>query len=214
MSRREPDEPVQRGNLEPGDEAQPVDTTKGYETSDVNILGVAKVMIAFGIFAAVSGLAAYGIGKLINTYIARQDGPQSRWSHTVDLRPLGNMSSNPDMQNKMSKTIQQFPAPRLQTDDGLQDLADLHAREDLLLNNYSWADREHGKVRIPIARAMELIAQRGLPVAPAVNRAPVMTGDKVPQVDIPLTNGFARTGFESDEAQAIAERGRVAERKK
>ena len=46
-------------------------------------------------------------------------------------------------------------------------MADLHAREDLLLNNYSWVDQAQGKVRIPIERAMELIAQRGLPVAPA-----------------------------------------------
>ena len=35
---------------------------------------------------------------------------------------------------------QQFPTPRLETDDGNQDLADLHAREDLLLDYYSWVD--------------------------------------------------------------------------
>ena len=40
---------------------------------------------------------------------------------------------------------QQFPTPRLQTDDGNQDMADLHAREDLLLENYSWVDRGAGQ---------------------------------------------------------------------
>ena len=30
-----------------------------------------------------------------------------------------------------------FPTPRLETDDGNQDTADLHAREDLLLDHYS-----------------------------------------------------------------------------
>ena len=72
------------------------------------------------------------------------------------------------MQNKMAAMTQQFPTPRLQIDDGNQEIADLHAREDLLLENYSWVDQSQGKVRIPIERAMELIAQRGLPVAPAV----------------------------------------------
>ena len=81
---------------------------------------------------------------------------------------------------KIAESAQSFPLPRVQTDDGNQDVADLHVREDLLLDNYSWADQSQGKVRIPIERAMELLAQRGLPVAPAVEQAPLMTGDVKP----------------------------------
>jgi hypothetical protein len=92
----------------------------------------------------------------------------------------------------------------LQTDDGNQDIADLHAREDLLLDHYSWVDRSQGKVRIPIERAMELLAQRGLPQAQAVVKAPLMTGDQEPTVAVPLTKGFARTGYELDQAAAQA----------
>jgi hypothetical protein len=83
----------------------------------------------------------------------------------------------------------------------MQDVADLHAREDLLLNNYSWVDESQGKVRIPIERAMELLAQRGLPVAPAVDQPPLMTGDTRPVVAVPLTNGFAPTGYEQEQAE-------------
>ncbi len=72
----------------------------------------------------------------------------------------------------MAALTQEFPTPRVQTDDGNQDVADLHAREDLLLDNYTRVDGKPGEVRIPIERAMELIAQRGLPVAPAVQQAP------------------------------------------
>ena len=61
--------------------------------------------------------------------------------------------------------VQRFPTPRLQTDDGNEEIAEMHAREDLLLDYYSWVDRSSGKVRIPISRAMQLIAQHGLPVA-------------------------------------------------
>jgi hypothetical protein len=54
------------------------------------------------------------------------------------------------------------PAPRLQPDP-LQDLRTLHADEDAILNSYGWVDRKAGIVRIPVQRALELLAQRGLP---------------------------------------------------
>ncbi len=99
---------------------------------------------------------------------------------------------------------QSFPTPRLQTDDGDQDVTDLHAREDLLLDHYSWVDQQQGKVRIPIARAMELIVKYGLPVAPQARPTePLMTGDKAPAVAAPLTNGFARTGYEQQALETM-----------
>ena len=58
---------------------------------------------------------------------------------------------------------------------------------------------------------MELVAKNGLPVAPDVNHAAALTGDGKPgMVTVPLTNGFARTSFEQEEATAEA----VAERRK
>ena len=57
---------------------------------------------------------------------------------------------------------QWFPGPRLQTAPEV-DLATFRAGEDEELNNYAWIDRKAGVVRIPIALAMNLIAQRGLP---------------------------------------------------
>ena len=77
-------------------------------------------------------------------------------------------------------------------------MTDLHGREDLLLDNYSWVDKPGGAVRIPIERAMELTAQRGLPVAPAEQRQALMMGDAEPHVQMPLTDGFARTGYEQE----------------
>ncbi len=68
-----------------------------------------------------------------------------------------------------------FPTPRLEIDDGNQATADLHAREDLLLNHYSTIEGGGGAIRIPISRAMELIAQRGLPVN-AATATSVQTG--------------------------------------
>jgi hypothetical protein len=181
-----------------------LDSSKGYEASDVRVSGVVVFLVALTIFAVVTGLLAYGLGKVLDARMSKEDGPPSRWTRPVDVRPLGNMPSNPEMQSKLSEMTQSFPTPKLQTDDGSQDVADLHAREDLLLNNYSWLDQSQGKVRIPIERAMELIAQRGLPVAKAVEQAPLMTGDQKPMIAVPLTNGFARTAYELEQAAAVA----------
>ena len=51
--------------------------------------------------------------------------------------------------------------PRLQTAPKV-DLARLRANEDARLMTYGWVDRDHQIAHIPVARAMEIIAGRGL----------------------------------------------------
>jgi hypothetical protein len=177
-----------------------VDASLGYERSDVGVTGILVFVVALTIFVVVGGVLCYGIGKVINARMNKEDGPNSKWTKTVDVRQLGNLPSNPELQNKMAEITQTFPTPRVQSDDGNQDVADLHTREDLLLSNYTWVDESKGTIRIPIERAMELIAQRGLPVAQPVQAQALMTGDSTPTVPVPLTNGFARTAFEQEEA--------------
>ncbi len=55
------------------------------------------------------------------------------------------------------------PVPRLQT-DAPRDLRSMRAREEEALDGYGWVDRNAGIVRIPIDRAMDLLARRELPV--------------------------------------------------
>jgi hypothetical protein len=47
-----------------------------------------------------------------------------------------------------------------------QDLESYQATQSAKLEGYGWVDEETGVVRIPIERAMELLAERGLPVEP------------------------------------------------
>ncbi len=195
-----------------GPRKEEIDASSGYELSDVRVTGIMVFLTALAIFVAVTGVLCYGIGKVINSWMDKQDGPNSKWTKSVDVRQLGNLANNPELQNKVAALTQQFPTPRLQSDsgDGSQDLMELHEHEDLLLNNYSRVDGKPGQVRIPIERAMELIAQRGLPVAPTAQKAAEMAGDHEPGVTIPLTNGFARTGYEVDQKQAENARGEHA----
>lgn len=175
----------------------------GYETTDVNVNGIA-VFLA-GLFGSVLifFVFCFVLGKVINGAIKKEDGPVNKWSQNVDYSgatenaPRQDMASAAEMEQKQLKQITStFPAPRLDTDDGEQATADLHAREDLLLNYYS---TDNGTIRIPITRAMELIAQRGLPVEQASPKTEVaMFGDDNPVILAPLTTGFARTGYELD----------------
>jgi hypothetical protein len=198
-------------NQHGGHEPDKVDASQGFERTDANVTGIAVFLTALAIFVAVTGLLCYGIGAWFNARLNREDGPNSKWTKTADVRQLGNMPSSPELQNKVAELTKSFPTPRLQTDDGNQDVADLHARESLLLDNYTWVDQPGGKVRIPIEHAMELIAQRGLPVAPAVQTAPLMAGDSKPTVTLPLTDGFAPTAYEqAEQAQEEALRKQEA----
>jgi hypothetical protein len=54
------------------------------------------------------------------------------------------------------------PGPQLQIDPS-DELRRLHDDENLLLTRYGWIDKPRGRVRIPIDRAMAVIAARGLP---------------------------------------------------
>ena len=64
------------------------------------------------------------------------------------------------------------PQPRLEFNLD-QSLAALRGREAVSLARYGWVDRQHGVARIPVERAMALLAQRGLPGWPStVPRAP------------------------------------------
>jgi hypothetical protein len=54
------------------------------------------------------------------------------------------------------------PEPRLQLDAN-KELRQMRAAEDAALNSYGWVDRSSGSVRIPIERAMEILAKKGLP---------------------------------------------------
>lgn len=191
-------------------EPEHVDTSHGYERSDVRVNGIVVFLTALSILVAVSWVLCYGIGKVINVVLNHEDGPTSKWAKVADVRDLGNLANNPEMQSKVAQLTQQFPGPRLQNDsgDGAQDLAALHDREDLLLDHYSKIDGSD-KIRIPIDRAMEIIAQRGLPTAPAEVKTPLLTGETAPAVTAPLTNGFTRTAYEQDvAAQKKAEQAR------
>ena len=123
-------------------ESTPIEPNKrGYETSDANLGAIGKYGIGL---AVVCGLALIFMFMMLQNFRANQRKQEP---------PLSPMASQ-------RETLP--PEPRLQiqpNDDWLQ----YKAREDSLLQSYGWVSREAGVVRLPIDRALELVAQRGLP---------------------------------------------------
>ena len=119
----------------------------GHEpSSDVNVrrlvqLGVVALVIGVGVSAVLYGMLVF--------FLSRPPAAQPPSA-------LGLPQPTP-------------PGPRLQTDP-VADWDALHATEEAMLSSYGWTDRNAGKVRIPIDRAMDLLAQRGLPVASGSTR--------------------------------------------
>jgi hypothetical protein len=181
----------------------------GYEVTDVNANGIAVFLAGLFGSVCVFFVLCYGLGILINGGLKKEDGPVTKWNRLSTFAgPTSgkrqDLTSNAVMEQKAFDQMRNtFPEPRLDIDDGNQATADLHAREDLLLNNYSMSPGEGASIRIPISRAMEIIAQRGLPVnSQATSSSVLMAGDEKPMVHAPLTSGFARTGYELQTIEA------------
>ncbi len=113
----------------------------GYERRDLSVrvagLFLLGLIVSIGVvFLLMALLFNYFAGRA-----ARQDLPPS---------PLAEARQVP-------------PEPRLLV-HGREDLQAMRAAEDSVLHSYGWVDQSAGIVRIPIDRAMDLLADRGLPV--------------------------------------------------
>ena len=113
-----------------------------FDHGDVNFKALSKFAIGLVITAIFSAGLVLGIFQ----YMLHREGgvPASRIeSPAQDARQLP-------------------PEPRLE-ETPMTDLQEMRAAEDKVLHNYAWLDQANGIVRIPIDRAMDLIAERGLP---------------------------------------------------
>ena len=65
------------------------------------------------------------------------------------------------------------PEPRLEANPLVPQVR-MREEEDWILRNYGWVDQKAGMARIPIDRAMDLLAERGLPPAKPMAAAPAL----------------------------------------
>ncbi len=63
-----------------GPDPEEIDTSTGYEASDVRVTGIVVFLTALAILVVVTAVLCYGIGKVINAWMDKQDGPNSKWT--------------------------------------------------------------------------------------------------------------------------------------
>ena len=147
------------------DETGPADQALvQHEESDVNIRGI--FMFAAGLFvvAVIVHLGVWGVFRYF-------DAREARASEVREF-PLARDTEIPP------------PEPRLQ-ETPREDLRTLREREQERLDSYGWVDQGAGVVHIPIAEAMKITLQRGLPSRAESATAPVVAGQKGSPADAP-----------------------------
>ncbi|HEX8817371.1 MAG TPA: hypothetical protein VF753_17890 [Terriglobales bacterium] len=78
------------------------------------------------------------------------------------------------------RQINQFAQPRLETSERTE-INQFRLQEEQRLHSYGWVDQPAGVAYIPIDRAMQLIAQRGLNTTPKAGEYPPSTINTVNQ---------------------------------
>lgn len=128
-----------------------------HEHRDVNIWAVGKVGIALILTTIASLVLMVGVFRYFEVReSAAQIPPASTTTPPSALPPEPNLMFN---QNEHVN------------------LEEIRAAEDKEIKGYGWVDQAHGVVRIPLDRAMDLIAQRGIPARP-VTATPSREGQK------------------------------------
>ena len=164
----------------------------GYERQDIG----ARSVLYFLLGLAVAGLFTYFVVDGLYSFLdKRSEGQQAPVNPLVKNAPADTRHISAEYPQDA------FPNPRLEVDERGQ-LNDVRIKEEQTLSTYNYIDKGAGSVRIPIDRAMDLIAQRGLPVNAQPGAEVAMVGDEKPTVQAPLTSGFARTGYELDTIEA------------
>ncbi len=62
----------------------------------------------------------------------------------------------------LANPLKEPPEPRLQKTP-VADIKAVRKDEDAVIQSYGWVDPDKGIVRIPVDRAMDLVAKEGLP---------------------------------------------------
>lgn len=112
-----------------------------HEVRDVSVGPVALFGVGLFVLVLISLALMWGLFD----YLEQRE-------QALDTKPVGVMSERP----------KEPPQPRLQTNP-VPAMKQIMDNENVLLNSYGWINEKTGAVRIPVRRAMQLLAERGLP---------------------------------------------------
>ena len=133
----------------------------GFEHEDLSPRGVFGFLAGLAAAVIVLALLLWGLYRAMDAYQRKNQPAQS---------PMAAPTAANTRQVSPNQ-IRAFPQPRLEPNERVE-INQFRLEEEQHLASYGWVDQEAGVVRIPIERAMQLIAERGLPTTPRVGTAP------------------------------------------
>jgi hypothetical protein len=139
----------------------------GFEREDMSARAVYGFLVGLAVVTVLVYFVLRGVYSYLDAYERAHQPPQN---------PLV-QKTEADTRQVSPEETKKFPQPRLETNERRQ-LNDVLLPEEETLNSYGWVDQKAGVVHIPIEHAMELVAQRGLPVRPQEGAAPAVAGRK------------------------------------
>jgi hypothetical protein len=149
-----------------------------FEHEDLGTRGIFVFMVGL----VVSGAAIYFIIAGMYRFLDNYERSQMTTASPL-ITTKGSMSrvmSDADVDTMFKEN----GAPMLERNERLE-MGDFVMNQENQLNSYGWVDEKAGVAHIPIEQAMQLTAQRGLPVyvpgkaeAPAAAKAPAKTAAK------------------------------------
>lgn len=145
-----------------------------YERTDADLSAVTRVGAGIAVLGIVVALALVPILKAMVARQAKDD---------VAPPPIAGFERG-----------RRAPEPRLQ-EEPFRDWTTLKSRQESLLGSYGWVDEGAGVTRIPIDRAMKMLAERGLPArAAAPPPAPAGVAPGLASPASPTAPGHANEG--------------------
>jgi|1186.fasta_scaffold01026_3 hypothetical protein len=132
-----------------------------YERRDIGISGVVYFIVGLIVAGFLVHFIVTGLFGVLNRKYETEQPPVSP---LVKNAPADTRRIPPQYGNDYQRYLKEnFPQPHLETDERTE-LNDIRLREEDTLSTYGWVDQKAGVVRIPIDRAIDVLAQRGLPV--------------------------------------------------
>ncbi len=114
----------------------------GHEETDAEIGPLVKFAVFLTVLTLFTAVLTVGFYKFLDAREQTEKAPRYPLAEGVE-RPLP-------------------PTPRLQTYP-FDDVKTVRRDQEQMLDRYAWIDKNAGTVRIPVERAIELLAERGLP---------------------------------------------------
>lgn len=114
----------------------------GHEHTDANVW----IIVKFGLWLAISAIVIHiGLGFLFALFVKQSE----------ETTPQFPLAVGQEERLPSAPRLQQFPE---------NEFHDFRLREEAVLNNYGWVNKEAGVVRMPIDEAMRRAVAGGLPV--------------------------------------------------